>query len=82
MNKKHFRVIEQLREMWPSEQWVYRNAENDWCSSEGKRVEPRSLLAPRSPNGDDDHFETRYYRVDEGRYEPLNIVPPTFCLTK
>ena len=75
MSQKRLRVIEQLRKLWPYKTWKYDNQLNQWRASSGMRVEPRALLSPRTPNGDDS-YTTRYYRVDDGRYDTVNIVDP------
>ncbi len=73
MRLKALRVIEQLRYSYKGT-WRYDQRANAWIRSDGMRVEPRSHLAPISPNGDDDNFVTRYWRVDTKPMEQLVIL--------
>jgi hypothetical protein len=73
MRIKLLRVIEQLRHEFKGI-WKYDVRENAWIRSDGMRVEPRSHLAPISPNGDDDNFVTRYWRVDTNPMRQVTII--------
>jgi hypothetical protein len=64
------RIIDRLRRMYPNLIWTYSYKNHCWENSAGWSVRPKSMLSPKF-DGDDDSFETVYYRSDTNEIVPI-----------